>query len=88
MNTLCDIMHMCRPTQSVVRLCSENVLNLAIPKTNAEVWEVLNRGVQIVDLSVQQMQALQAAALSVILCIKDQIGCKVVPNYVRWYNYN
>ncbi len=34
----------------------------------------MNKGVQIVDLSVQRLQALQVAALSVILRIIDQIG--------------
>ncbi len=51
-----------------------NVPNLVIPKTNPEVWEALNKGAQIVDLSVQKIQALQVAAMGVLLRLIDQIG--------------
>ncbi len=69
-----------RPEESRYKLLVEkylppaNVPNLAIPKTNPEVWEQLNKGVQIADLSVQKLMSLQAAALSIILKIIDQIG--------------
>ncbi len=52
----------------------ENVPNLTTPKTNTEVWEALPKGVQVVDATVQRIQSLQAAALSIILRIIDQIG--------------
>ena len=47
----------------------DNVQNLQVPKTNTEVWELLHKGVQIVDTSVQRIQHLQVAELSAMLRI-------------------
>ncbi len=52
----------------------QNITRLQTPKTNADVWELLQRGVQIVDSTAQRVQHLQVAALSAVVKIVDQIG--------------
>ncbi len=52
----------------------KNVARLQTPKTNADIWELLNRGVQIVDSTTQRVQNLQVSSLAVLVRIVDQIG--------------
>ncbi len=51
-----------------------NIPNMQVPKTDADVWDVLERGSQIADNTVQRSQNLQAAALAAILNIVNSIG--------------
>ncbi len=50
-----------------------NIPNLAVPKTNTEIWDGMNRGHQTVDLGIQRMQSLQANALTSIIRIVEEI---------------
>ena len=47
---------------------------MTVPRTNPEVWDLLNRGQQVADTSVQRVQSFQAHALSAIIDIINQIG--------------
>ncbi len=51
----------------------ENVPNLVVPRTNAEIWDNLNREQQTVDMATQRVQALQANAMTAIIRIIDAI---------------
>ena len=48
-----------------------NVSRLQTPKTNPDVWDMLKRGPQIVDSSVQKVQSLQVAMLSSVTRMVD-----------------
>ncbi len=52
----------------------ENIPNMVIPKTNTEIWELMPRGTQVADNSVQKIQSVQVHALSALLAIIDAIG--------------
>ncbi len=52
----------------------KNVPNLMTPRTDEEVYERLAKGQQIVDQAVQRAQTLQAAALTSLLLIIDNVG--------------
>ncbi len=54
--------------------CPANVPNMAVPRTNTEVWEILPRGQQVTDNATQRVQAMQVHALSALLSIINQIG--------------
>ncbi len=47
---------------------------MAVPNTDQEVWENLDKGSQIADLGVQRSQSMQMTALSSILRIINAIG--------------
>ncbi len=47
---------------------------MAVPRTNPEVWDMLNRGQQVADNSTQKVQSLMAHALSAIIEVINQIG--------------
>ena len=51
-----------------------NIPNMVVPKTNTEVWELLNKGVTIVDSSVQKIQSIQLAGLAALLRIIESVG--------------
>ncbi len=52
----------------------KNITRLQTPKTNPDIWELLQRGVQIVDSTTQRVQNLQVSSLSVLVKLVDQIG--------------
>ncbi len=52
----------------------KNIEKLQTPRTNPDIWELLNKGVRIVDTTTQRSQSLQVSALSVLMRIIDQIG--------------
>ncbi len=52
----------------------KNIKNMVVPKTNAEVYELMSKGHQIVDAGVQRTQHLQLAALGSLLRILDLIA--------------
>ena len=72
--------HRRRPSEEKVKQCTSahpttsNVPNMTVPRTNPEIWEMLNRGQQVVDNTVQRVQSYQAHALSAIIDIINQIG--------------
>lgn len=55
-----------------------NVANLMVPRTNADVWEALNRGPKFVDVSLQKTQALLGKALVPILQFLHGVGTKSI----------
>ncbi len=55
-------------------LCPENIPNMAVPRTNPEVWEALNKGQQVVDMATQRIQTSLAHALSAIFEMINAIG--------------
>ncbi len=52
----------------------QNVPRLQTPKMNGDIWELMNRGVQIVDSTTQRVQNLQVSSLAIIIRLVDQIG--------------
>ncbi len=50
-----------------------NVSRLQTPKTNPDVWELLNKGHQIVDSSTQRVQSLQVGVMSAVTRMVDAI---------------
>ena len=55
-------------------LCPDNIPNMAIPRTNPKVWDLMNRGAQVADNATQKVQALQTHALSALLGIINAVG--------------
>ncbi len=51
----------------------KNVNRLQTPNTNKDVWELMNRGVQIVDSSTQKVQNLLVSVLAVLTRLLDNI---------------
>ncbi len=47
---------------------------MSVPRTNPEVWDMLNRGQQVADNGAQRVQSLMAHALSAIIEVINQIG--------------
>ncbi len=50
-----------------------NIPNLVTPRTNSDVWELLNRGHRAVDIGVQNAQNMQTHALTSIVRIVEEI---------------
>ncbi len=55
-------------------LVPENVPNMCVPRTNTEVWDLMNHGNQVADNVTQQVQLMQVHALSALLEIINAIG--------------
>ena len=55
-----------------------NIPNTQVPRLNQEIYELLHRGVQIVDGNIQKVQHLQVAALSAILRIIEDYGNNLI----------
>ncbi len=52
----------------------KNINRMQVPETNKEVWELMKRGVQIVDSTTQRAQHLLISTLSVMVKLVDKIG--------------
>ncbi len=51
----------------------QNVTRLQTPNTNRDVWEIMNRGAQIVDSTTQKVQNLLVSVLSIETKLMDSI---------------
>ncbi len=61
------------------KMCKEykapkNIEFMQVPETNKDVWELMKRGVQIVDSTTQRAQHLIISTLSILVKLVDQVS--------------